>query len=249
MVPSRRQFSQPRTFSNTSFQVIDSSTLIEEERIPSYKAQQYYPAFIGEIVNTKYQVIGKLGYGSSSTVWLCWDLENHQYVALKINVNSSASHRELPIYDRINQIRSNHPGQKCLRMLLDSFDISGPFGRHHCLVHQPLGMSLYDLQMRARDQVFSKDVLRTSIRQLLAALDFLHMEAHIIHTDLQPSNLLMGIDDQSILSEYEKDELEHPIPRKIAEDRTIYLSRPPPFTFGPPVLCDFSEARLGEEEK
>lgn len=28
--------------------------------------------------------------------------------------------------------------------------------------------------------------------------------------DLQPSNLLMGIDDESVLSEYEKDELEHP---------------------------------------
>ena len=67
-------------------------------------------------------------------------------------------------------------------MLLDSFEISGPHGRHHCLVHEPLGMSLYDLQMRARNRVFSKDVLRTSTRQLLAALDFLHTQAGIIHT-------------------------------------------------------------------
>lgn len=65
---------------------------------------------------------------------------------------------------------------------MDSFEIAGPFGLHRCLVHQPLGMSLHDLQMRARNQVFNKDVLRTSIHQLLAALDFLHTQAHIIHT-------------------------------------------------------------------
>ena len=67
-------------------------------------------------------------------------------------------------------------------------------------------------------------------------------------TDLQPSNLLMGIDDISVLADYERDEFEHPVPRKVIEDRTIYLSRPLPLTFGPPILCDFGEARLGEEE-
>ncbi len=43
-------------------------------------------------------------------------------------------------------------------------------------------MSIYDLKMRARGKVLSKDVLRTSIRQLLAALDYLHKEAHVINT-------------------------------------------------------------------
>jgi serine/threonine-protein kinase SRPK3 len=58
----------------------------------------------------------------------------------------------------------------------------------------------------------------------------------------------MGIDDESVFSEYEKDELEHPVPRKVTEYRTIYLSRPPPLTFGPPILCDLGDARLGDEE-
>jgi serine/threonine-protein kinase SRPK3 len=43
-------------------------------------------------------------------------------------------------------------------------------------------MSLYDLKMKARDKVFSKDVLSRSIRRLLAALDYLHNEAHVIRT-------------------------------------------------------------------
>src|SRR4051794_21103876 len=58
----------------------------------------------------------------------------------------------------------------------------------------------------------------------------------------------MGIDDESVFSKYEKDEFEHPIPRKVDTDRTIYLSQPLSLNFGPPVLCDLGEARLGDEE-
>lgn len=108
----------------------------------------------------------------------------HRYVALKVCVNSSKVHRELPIYNHLNQIHSNHAGRRCLRKLLDSFEVTGPHGRHLCLVHQPLGMSLYDLQIRARlnDKYITKEILRPSMRQLLAALDYLHRDAHVIHT-------------------------------------------------------------------
>lgn len=66
--------------------------------------------------------------------------------------------------------------------------------------------------------------------------------------DVQPNNLLMGIHDESVLVDYENDEFERPVPRKVVDDRTIYLSRPLPFTFGPPVLCDLGEARFGGQE-
>lgn len=53
---------------------IDPSLLVEEESIPTYRPEKFYPVHIGEIFNHKYQVVGKLGYGSSATVWLCRDL-------------------------------------------------------------------------------------------------------------------------------------------------------------------------------
>jgi hypothetical protein len=53
---------------------IQSSHLIEEEKLPHYRADQFYPVHIGEILNSEYQVLGKLGYGAYSTVWLCRDL-------------------------------------------------------------------------------------------------------------------------------------------------------------------------------
>lgn len=82
MMPSRRPFSPARTFPKSGFQLIDPATLVEEETIPNYKAQRYYPASIGEVLDARYQIVGKLGYGSSSTVWLCRDLRYgmHQYI-------------------------------------------------------------------------------------------------------------------------------------------------------------------------
>ena len=51
------------------------------------------------------------------------------------------------------------------------------------------------------------------------------------------------------LEKFETDELTSPVARKIGVDRVIYRSRPlvpPVYRYGPPVLCDFGEARLGE---
>lgn len=57
--------------------------------------------------------------------------------------------------------------------------------------------------------------------------------------------MLQGIKDNLILSEIEQGELERPIARKVLSDRTIYNSRPMPFSAGQPVLCDLGEARAG----
>lgn len=65
---------QPRVFPCSGWDIIDPALKIEEESIPSYKSENFYPARIGEVLNRRYQLVGKLGYGSSATVWLCRDL-------------------------------------------------------------------------------------------------------------------------------------------------------------------------------
>jgi hypothetical protein len=65
----------PRQFAASGFVKVDPMTKIEEEELPSYVAEKYYPVYIGEIFASRYQVVSKLGYGTSSTAWLCRDLQ------------------------------------------------------------------------------------------------------------------------------------------------------------------------------
>ncbi|KAJ5485322.1 hypothetical protein N7539_005310 [Penicillium diatomitis] len=61
---------------------------------------------------------------------------------------------------------------------------------------------------------------------------------------------MLGIDDVSILSDFEEEEKSNPSPRKITGDRVIYSSRSLRRTkqHGRPVLCDFGQARFGSSQ-
>ncbi|RMY15626.1 hypothetical protein D0868_00782 [Hortaea werneckii] len=220
---------------------IDSSYVVEEETLSGYQSRHYYPVRLGDVLNDRYKVIGKLGFGSASTVWLCRDLQKqYKYVALKVYINNSKYHRELPIYEEINDLQSTHEGQKYIRKMYDSFELQGPHGRHICLVHQPLGISLGELKELTPDGLFSAELIRQTLRCILSGLQFLHKEAY-----LQPSNMLLGIHDDSVLAKFERYEIENPCPRKELDDRTIYLSRPMPLSKGEPCITDLSEGRFG----
>lgn len=70
----RRPPSPPRVFANTNFEKISVDCRVEEETFSDYLSGRYYPVRIGEVFFSKYQVVGKLGYGAYSTVWLARDL-------------------------------------------------------------------------------------------------------------------------------------------------------------------------------
>ena len=65
---------KPLSFSNRNIGRIRVEQKIEEETIPGYVASRYYPTQIGEIFQDRYQVVGKLGFGATSTIWLARDL-------------------------------------------------------------------------------------------------------------------------------------------------------------------------------
>lgn len=64
----------PKSFPSHGYQTIPSDYKLEEETLPDYLPQRFYPVRIGEVLNSRYQVVGKLGYGVTSTVWLARDL-------------------------------------------------------------------------------------------------------------------------------------------------------------------------------
>lgn len=49
---------------------IKTAPTFEEEKCRNYDPKNFYPARIGETLNSKYELVSKLGWGTGSTVWL-----------------------------------------------------------------------------------------------------------------------------------------------------------------------------------
>jgi hypothetical protein len=64
-----------RRFASIATPKMDVPQPFEEEQLPWYKPEQFYPVRIGETLDSNYKVLGKLGYGAHSTVWLCRDVK------------------------------------------------------------------------------------------------------------------------------------------------------------------------------
>ncbi|PWY78378.1 U4/U6 small nuclear ribonucleo protein PRP4 [Aspergillus heteromorphus CBS 117.55] len=246
-IPSSNWTSQPRAFPTTGFELLDNSSKIEEETLPTYSAENYYPVRQGEILNERYQTIAKLGYGVTSTVSLARDLAKSTHVVLKIYVRGQNRDHELNTYNHLNSFETDHPGKEFIRKLLAHFYVDGPHGRHVCLVHEPLGLNVTDLLRLTPGRTMSVKNMKPAIRKLLGTLDFLHSVAGVIHTDVQLRNLLLPAPSPAALSAFEERELNTPSARKVLTDRIIYTTILFPAGDGLPRLSDFGEARYGDE--
>lgn len=165
----------------------------------------------------RYTIKGKLGAGRYSSVWLAHDARydtrrcvrergslasrTGKHVAVKV-LNSDFCNGqydlfEIDIMKRVAEIsvQSDHPGKQHVARMLDSFDHRSAAGQHTCIVMELLGTSIGEQTSRARRSRLSYNIARQIARQLLEALDFLHAECGVLHTDIQPSNILVELED------------------------------------------------------
>jgi serine/threonine-protein kinase SRPK3 len=76
----------------------------------------------------------------------------------------------------------------------------------------------------------------------------------LIKADINPSNVILTIADESVLESVESAEAENRLLKKVVDNiRTIYSSHslglPKDAIWGEPVLCDFGEACIGKYHK
>ena len=145
----------------------------------------------------------KLGWGHFSTVWLCWDLADKKFVALK--VVKSASHYTETALDEIKLlkcVRDSDSADKLRErtvMLLDDFKISGVNGTHVCMVFEVLGHNLLKFIIRNNYQGMPLQNVKIMMKQVLEGLHYLHIKCKIIHTDIKPENVLgMGCNTETM---------------------------------------------------
>ena len=71
----RRQPWPKLKFPTSGFEVVSDAVTFEEEQLEEFHRGVYCPVNIGDVFASKYQVVGKLGFGVTSTVWLARDLQ------------------------------------------------------------------------------------------------------------------------------------------------------------------------------
>jgi serine/threonine-protein kinase SRPK3 len=187
----------------SGFRPLDHVEKLEEENWDWYSPQMFYPTRIGEVFRSRYQILGKLGYGAHSTAWLGRDLlyvridnrrnhrrsaltricSAHEYVAMKIcEKDSTSSARELAAYQHLQTFTTANTGALFVRKLHNSLKIQGLEGEHLCLVHEPLGVSLETFRNIMPAKQLPEALLKAVLEHLLQALDCLHSDAKMIHT-------------------------------------------------------------------
>lgn len=100
-------------------------------------------------------------------------------------MHTSLVHRELPVYHHMarHMTESSHRGRGNIRSLLDSFQATGPHGKHIVLVFEPAQMSISDMRL-AFQLEFDESFVKAAIVELLEALDFLHTYGEVVHTGI-----------------------------------------------------------------
>jgi serine/threonine-protein kinase SRPK3 len=140
----------------------------------------------------------KLGYGRTSTTWLCKDSkyvsseasgQNRQltfnrsaYKVLKVGA-ANATRREKTTFERIGVTvaKSEHPGSICVRQPERIFEIGLKGHTYNCFVFEPLVSNLLEYTNRPSNRPFGSQNVRFTAIYLLHAIDFLHTNG-IAHT-------------------------------------------------------------------
>ncbi|TAQ87688.1 hypothetical protein B7494_g3996 [Chlorociboria aeruginascens] len=212
----------------------------EEERIPGYNPKNFFPVNPGDLLNNRYRIVAKIGWGTTSTVWLAQDIHRRRwkldrYVTLKINVSGftdeDAAQHERNITKSLEK-NPTHNGFDFVRILVDSFEAIGPEGKHLCLVYKPMREPLWLFQSRLPNNKIPPPLLK----------------AYLI-IDLKMDNILVGFEHPSILKDYVIQQAKKPMSRKTKDGKSVYLSHN---NFGPmksyrvlPKIADFGLAQFG----
>jgi serine/threonine-protein kinase SRPK3 len=159
--------------------------------------------FFGEVLKNRYLILKKLGYGSFSSVWMAYDVENKSLVAIKI-INPQDYKEgmlELQTYKRLEKLDCTY-----LLTMIECFQVTPIHNkyyeeeyksknkkeRNHIVMILPLmACSTFDLlKCNVYEDGLPLEVSKEIIYQTLLGVK--ELEKHnLMHTDLKPENILV----------------------------------------------------------
>ncbi|KAI1402489.1 kinase-like protein [Hypoxylon fuscum] len=182
------------------------------EDLQMYNKGGLHPVHLDDVLDGRFEVLHKLGYGGFGTVWFCRDIVMEKWRAVKI---MAADHSTQAVEEKIfshlrsrctvEELEDNH-----ILAPLDQFWIEGPNGRHLCLVMPVLGWTVSDWRLNQSDydeQTGYNEQIGIDAKyvcgQIVEAMHFLHSHG-ICHGDFKPGNILMKLEG---IDELDKDQI------------------------------------------
>ena len=169
-----------------------------------------------EIIDNRYIILRKLGWGHFSVVWLALKLQDKKLYALKIQKSAdkyteSALEEEEILFDVANNYQNREWVESVRKymgdpnlvvtgththnlQMYDQFMHHSMNGKHSVMAFEVLGRNLLTLIKRFNYDGIPMPVVREITKQMLMGLDYLHRMCNIIHTDLKPENVVFEIE-------------------------------------------------------
>ncbi|PPQ72735.1 hypothetical protein CVT26_003021 [Gymnopilus dilepis] len=213
----------------------------------------------------RFKLQTKLGFGTTSSVWLARDSIRDTHVAIKIlsgfatSLNRERKLRELEVLQRLSSPKdSSDPSSRCVR-LLDHFYYPGieEDGEHLCLVTELFWSNVQAFQ-DADTEFIPITSLKRMLRHLLLGIAHSHERgiAHTVHPlpDIKPDNIMIELGPFWTTEAIDKWLAENP-PRTYPPERSLnkMVSVLISHFFPPPTLdqiqfCNFKLADFSSDD-
>mmetsp|Transcript_48104 Transcript_48104/g.55406 ORF Transcript_48104/g.55406 Transcript_48104/m.55406 type:complete len:676 (-) Transcript_48104:153-2180(-) len=236
---NKKQKQENDNYSDSDDSIISDS---ENEDASDYRKGGYHPVNIGDVFISRYVILGKLGWGHFSTVWLAKDRNHNKHVALKIQKSErnfyeaaideieilQLCNRNLKKPEWLDDLAGYHQcsveevkadggkNRSYIVGLLNSFIHHGPNGKHYCMVFEIMGCNLLELIKLYDYHGIPIPYARRIAKQLLISMDYIHRVNNIINTDVKPENVLLCLTPQEVEDLAERVIKRNPV-KKISE--------------------------------
>ena len=194
--------------------------------------------FRGNIIQNRYALIEKIGYGSYSSVWLVFNIQNNNFYAMKIQNSEDYEEgiEEMKILKKLNEYNNRN-----IINLVESFEITNKevekikikkgkksymkkkiyINKHVCMVMPLMAGSIYSL-IREGKYVngLPLHIVKKCLKSLLESVKIVHSTIKYCHTDLKPENMLItgiSLKVKEIINEYNSYNLVEKAQNKIKE--------------------------------
>jgi len=195
--------------------------------------------FRGSILNNKYALIDKIGYGSYSSVWLAYSISDNKYYAIKIQNSEDYDEGlvELRILRKIRELNND----KMIHMI-EGFEVIKKENikkkikkgkktfvkkvtevrKFICMVLPLMAGSVYSLIREGKYKNGLDDKLTMNcINTILYSVNDLHNKLRVCHTDLKPENMLISgtsVKVNELIDDYSKINLKQIYEHKLNEE-------------------------------